>query len=141
MNRFLLEVSTRTDDGYANIVNNWCYANHMWMNKPRDSDHGKVKAVDELLVYCAQTVSNSNHRGRLAFMVVVIEVSPDKTTFTLGKPHSFPSPLSRMAIRSLVEQDKLQDIFRKCGQQGFNIAKLDPLAALEVLELVEAKPV
>jgi hypothetical protein len=44
-----------------------------------------------------------------------------------------------MAIRSLVEQDKLQDICRKCGQQGFNIAKLDLLAALEVLELVEAK--
>ena len=133
MDKFLVQVSA--DLGYANITNNKRYENVSWARKPRDSDHGEVRPGDELLVYCTSNVPES--RSSLAFRVVVNEVSPDKITFKLDEPHWFPSPLGYKAIRSLVAEGKLQDIFRKCGTEGFNITKLDPLAAQQVLEFVE----
>ena len=135
MDKFLVQVSA--DLGYANITNNKRYENISWARKPRDSDHGEVKPGDELLVYCTSNVPES--RRSLAFRVVVNEVTSDKITFKLDEPHWFPSPLGYKAIRSLVAEGKLQDIFRKCGTEGFNITKLDPLAAQQVLELVEVE--
>ena len=134
MDKFLVQVN---DVGYANITNNRRYENVSWARKPRNSDHGEVKPKDELLVYCTGKVPE---RGKsLAFRVVVNEVSPDKITFKLDEPHWFSSPLSYEAIRSLVAEGKLQDIFRKCGTEGFNITKLDPSEAQQVLALVEAE--
>ena len=135
MDRFLVQVSA--DLGYANITNNRRYENQDWARKKRYSDHGEVKAGDELLVYCTRNVPDSG--SSLAFRVAVNEVSSDKNTLYLGEPQWFPSPLSYKAIRSLVEESKLDDIFKKCGTQGFNITKLDHQAAQQVLEFVDSE--
>ena len=136
MDRFLLQVNATI--GFANIMDNRRYANGLWMKKHRDRDHGEVKPGDELLVYCTGSVPN--YGMSLAFSVAVREVSPDNVTFDLDEPHWFPSPLGRTAIHSLVAEGKLSNIFRRCGLQWFNITKLEPLAAQQVLKLVEAEP-
>ena len=136
MDRFLLQVNASL--GYANIMNNRRYENPVWMKKRKDRDHGDVKPGDELLVYCTGDVPN--YGMSLAFRVVVKNVSPDNATFDLDEPHWFPSPLNRKSIHSLVAEGKLHDVFRRCGIQWFNIAKLEPLAAQQVFELVEAEP-
>ena len=136
MDRFLVQVNATI--GFANIMDNGRYANGLWMKKPRDRDHGEVKPGDELLVYCTGSVPN--YGMSLAFRVAVREVSPDNVIFDLDEPHWFPSPLGRMAIHSLVAEGRLSNIFRRCGLQWFNITKLDPLAAQQVLKLVDAEP-
>ena len=135
MNRFLVQVSK--EPGYANISNNRRYQNSLWMNKKRDRDHGEVEAGDELLVYCSSTVPE--HSSSLAFSVVVQKVSPDRITFELGDPQWFKSPLKREVIISLVYGLKLPKMFGKCGQQGFNIAKVERPAAHQVLALLNAE--
>ena len=133
MDRFLLQVNATL--GFANIMDNRRYANGLWMKKRQDGDHGEVKPEDELLVYCTGSVPN--YGMSLAFSVTVREVSPDNVTFDLDEPHWFPSPLGRTAIQSLVAEGKLSNVFRRCGLQWFNITKLEPLAAQQVLQLVE----
>ena len=65
MERFLVQVSK--DIGYANITENQRYSNHSLEKKPRDSDHGQVKAGDELFVYCTTNVPG--YGATLAFKV------------------------------------------------------------------------
>ena len=132
MDRFLVQVSK--DSGYANITRNQLYENSLWTEKPRDRDHGTVKPGDELLVYCTGNVPN--HGKSLAFSVVVKEVSSDKVKFELDDPRLFTSPIERQDLVSLVGRDKLPDVFLKCGQQGFNITKLEPRATQQILMLV-----
>ncbi len=136
MDRFLVQVNATR--GFANIMNNRRYANERWMRKPKDRDHGEVKPGDELLVYCSGSVPK--YGMSLSFSVVVREVSPDNVTFNLDEPHWFPSPLGRTAIHGLVAEGRLSDIFRRCGLQWFNITKLEPLAAQQVLELAGRGP-
>ncbi len=119
-------------------MGNGRYANNSWMKKPRDRDHGEVRSGDELLVYCTGNVPD--YGMSLAFGAVVKDVSPDNVTFELDEPRWFPSPLNRTDIQSLVAEGKLSDSFRRCGLQWFNITKLEPLAAQQVLKLVEAEP-
>lgn len=136
LDRFLVQV--KAGIGYANIMNNGRYENDVWNTKKRpDWHHGEVKPGDELLVYCTSDVPDRG--STLAFSASVRKVSSDNVTFDLGEPHWFPSPLSFAAIRGLVAQGKLSDTFRRCGTEGFNITKLEPLAAQQVLELVEAE--
>ena len=135
MDRFLVQVNATI--GYANISNNRRYANENWAKKSRDSDHGEVKPGDELLVYCTGSVPN--YGMSLAFSVSVREVSPDRITFGLDEPRWFPSPLSRMAIHSLVAEGKLSNVFRRCGIQWFNITKLEPSEAQQVLQFLEVE--
>ena len=136
MGSFLLQVSAEM--GYANISRHQRYENDAWMKKRRDMDHGEVKSGDKLLVYCTGNVPD--HGMSLAFSAVVREVSADRVTFELEEPHWFPSPLGLTAIRSLVAQGELHDIFRNCGAQGFNITRLEPFMAQQVLQLTEAAP-
>ena len=131
MDRFLVQVNK--DGGYANITNNRLYENGLWAKKPRDRDHGDVKSGDELLVYCTSTVPK--HGASLAFSTVVKRVSPDKVTFELDEPQLFNSPLKRREIVALVGRGELPEVFLGCGQQGFNISKLDTSAAEYVLAL------
>ena len=119
-------------------MDNRRYANELWMKKRRDRDHGEVKPGDELLVYCTGDVPN--YGMSLAFSIVVREVSPDNVTFDLDEPRWFPSPLDRTAIHSLVAEGKLSNTFRRCGLQWFNITKLEPLAAQQVLKLLDTQP-
>ena len=132
MDRFLLQVSA--DRGYADIMNNRCYANPSYRKRPRNKDHGKVKPEDELFVYCTASVPDCGKS--LAFSVIVKEVSADNVSCGTEKPHRFPFRLSFKAIRILVAQDELPDVFSKCGAQRFNIARLGSPASQQVLRLV-----
>ena len=131
MDRFLVQISR--DLGYANITDSRLYRNELWSEKPRDEDHGKVKAGDELLIYCTQRVPK--HGKSLAFSIVVNEVSTDNVTFKLDNPRWFSFPLKLEDIRDLLWRDELPDVFLGCGQQGFNIAKIEPGVAEKVLSL------
>ena len=133
MDSYLLQVNASI--GYADITGKGYYENVRWASKPLDRDHGLVKPGDELLVYCTSSVQD--HKRSLAFSVRVKEVSPDRVRFSVDEPYWFPSPLNREAIHSLVAEENLPEIFRRCGVQWFNIAKLDPTASRQVLELLE----
>jgi hypothetical protein len=133
MDTFLLQVNGTA--GYPNIRDNRRYQNPSWATKGRDRDHGEVKSGDMLLVYCT---GNAIDNGRcLAFSVDVRDVSEDHVTFHLDEPRWFRSPLHRSDIYSLVDDRQLPNIFRSCGLQGFNIARLDPDVAKQVLKYVE----
>ena len=136
MDRFLVQVSK--DIGYANIMEDQRYKNDHWTTKPRDAAHGEVKAGDELIIYCNSSVPG--YKMSIPFSVVVDSVSADQVTFELKEPSWFPSPLKRAFILELIDRQKLPIIFRKCGQQGFNITKLDPSAADQVLAFLNQDP-
>ena len=136
VDRFLVQVNK--DGGYANITNNRRYQNGLWMRKRRDRDHGDVKPGDELLIYCTGDVPD--HGASIAFSTVVKRVSPDKVTFELDEPQLFNSPLKRREIVALVGRDELPEVFLGCGQQGFNISKLDISAAEHVLAITRDRP-
>ena len=135
MDRFLVQVSK--DIGYANIIGFHRYENHLWTAKPRDNDHGDVKAGDELFVYCTGSVPN--YGATLAFKVVVQDVSPDNVRFGLDEPKFFPAPLMRQIVQDLVAQKRLPEEFRKCGQQGFNIVKIQTEISEEAMALIEGR--
>ena len=137
MNRFLVQVSR--NGGFANIMSNRRYVNDRWISKRRDGDHGEVKPGDQLLIYCINGIPK--HSMTLAFSVDVRAVSPDHVTFELDGPQFFASPLRRAKIHDLVNEGALPSVFRKCGQQGFNIAKLDSSPAETVLNLLNGVPV
>lgn len=136
MDRYLVQVNR--GGGYANITHNRRYENNRWMEKPRDLDHGKVKAGDELVIYCTGSVPN--YGQSLAFSVAVMSVSQDHVTFELEEPTWFPKPLRRQVIHDLVGLKTLPEEFRNCGQQGFNIIEIDPSAGETVMGLVGLGP-
>ncbi len=131
---FLVQVSK--DIGFANITSNQRYQNNLWTEKARDKDHGAVEPGDELLVYCTSNVPS--HGASLAFSVAVKGVSSDKVTFQLAEPHWFKSPIKRQDIIALVYGHSLPEVFGKCGQQGFNIARVEQSAAQQILALGNA---
>ena len=135
MDTFLVQVNK--DSGYANIMSNRRYENPAWANKPRDTDHGEVKSGDQLFIYCSQNVPM--YDMSLAFSVAVVRVSLDNVTFFLDEPQYFEAPLEFHEIRDRVDRGVLPDVFRKCGQQGFNITKLGTSAAQQILRLVQPR--
>ena len=136
MNRFLVQVSR--NGGFANIMSNRRYENYRWKSKPRDSDHGEVMTGDQLLIYCINGIPK--HSMTLAFSVDVKAVSTDHFRFELDEPQFFTSPLRRAKIHDLVNKGSLPDVFRKCGQQGFNIARLDSSSAETVQDILNGGP-
>ena len=135
MERFLVQVNR--DGGHPNITGNHRYQNDSWMNKPKDRDHGEVKLGDELLVYCTGNVPV--YGAKLAYKVTVNGVSEDHIGFDLSEPKFFSSPLSRQMVQGLVAQGKLPDEFQRCGQQGFNIVKIQQVLTEESLSLIEGR--
>ena len=134
MTSFLVQIG---GDSYANITTNRRYVNPRWTDMPKDLHHGEVQPGDRLLLYCSSFVRH--HGSTLAFRVDVEDVSPDRTIFTVGELHRFRYPLKIADIRGHVDRGELDDVFKKCGQQGFNITKLEPAAAAQALDLVESK--
>ena len=135
MNTFLVQVNK--DGGYANIINNRRYENDMWAKKRRDKDHGEVKPGDQLLIYCTGNVPI--YGASLAFSVNVKEVSSDKVTLELDEPRYFTSPSKYQDILERVSTGEFPKVCLSCGQQGFNITKLEPHAAEQILALVESE--
>ena len=136
MNSFLVQVNSK---GYATIMNNRHYENLKWKrkNKKGNEHHGMVKPGDRLVLYCTSTVPNETHRSFLAFSVAVSSVSADRTAFELGEPQFFSNPLKRVDIHKYVKQGKLDKCFDYCGEQWFNITKLEPTAVEQIFDLVE----
>ena len=133
MNTFLVQINK--DGGYANIINNRRYENDMWAKKRRDKDHGEVKPGDQLLIYCTGNVPI--YGASLAFSVNVKEVSSDKVTFELDEPRCFTLPSTYQDILDRVSTGEFPKVCLNCGQQGFNISKLEPHAAEQILALIE----
>ena len=133
MDTFLVQVNK--DSGYANIINNRRYENDSWAKKRRDRDHGDVNVGDLLLIYCTGNVPV--YGSSLAFSVKVSNVSPDKIAFEFDEPTYFTSPRKRREILGSVSRGDLPEACLNCGQQGFNITKLDPSAAQQILRLVQ----
>ncbi|MEE9249451.1 MAG: endonuclease NucS domain-containing protein [Dehalococcoidia bacterium] len=133
--QFLIQVNNAM--GYPNIAENRRYENDVWMKRPRDRDHGSVEPGDTLLVYCTADVPS--YPMSLAFQVGVVETSPDHITFHLGEPQWFRNPLKRERILEFVDTSQLDEVFRSCGAQGFNICRLEPPAAQRVLELLQGE--
>ncbi len=128
---FLLQVNNSS--GYPNIMDNGQYQNGAWASKRRDRAQGDVESGDILLVYCTADVPN--YGMSLAFQVPVEGISEDRTTFDLGAPMWFTNPLKRDVLLQSVDQGTIDEVFRSCGAQGFNICQLSPLAAQTLLEL------
>ena len=137
-NYFLLQVSD-VPHGYPNIINNHSYQNGSWASKPRDKAHGDVKPGDKLVVYCTSKVSACP--SSIAFQVQVKSVSEDKTVLFLEEPDWFASPLTLKEIQKLVAQGGLDEAFKSCGQEGFNIRHLNPQDAQTAIEIVTQKHV
>ena len=121
MERYLVQVNR--DSGFSNIMYNQRYENHRWMHKRRDREHGDVRPGDQLLVYCTGNVPG--YRSSLAFSVYVIDVDPRQGIFELSHPEWFAEPVKKGMIYELVSQGRLPQVFLNCGQQGFNIARID----------------
>lgn len=136
MNRFLVQVNK--NGGYTNIINNRRYENPRWNQKPRDVAHGDVNPGDELIIYCTSDVPN--YGQSLACSTVVMSVSHDNVTFNLGEPRWFPSPVKRSIILELARRNDLPKEFEACGQQGFNIAKIDASEGENVMRLLGIEP-
>lgn len=134
MNNYFL-VQVNSSYGYPNITNNRKYENDAWNRKPCDKDHGAVESGDILLIYCTGDVTS--HPKTLAFQVTVKGVSPDHVTFDVAEPQWFPNPLARERILEIVDTGQLDDVFRSCGAQGFNIRRLEPLATQQILQLLQ----
>ena len=88
-----------------------------------------------MLVYCNNSVRE--YQQSIAFALTVKQVSSDKVVFELDEPHRFTHPLRRKKILELVETRDLSRAFGNCGVQGFNITRLDPESAQQVLDLLE----
>jgi len=72
-------------------------------------------------------------------MADVDKVSADKTLITLGDFRYMQPPLPRDRLLQLVASEELEEAFRSCGAQGFNVAKLQPETAVKLSELMETE--
>ena len=129
---FLVQVNNTS--GYPNITQNHKYENPVWASKSRDKPQGEVEPDDIMLIYCTQDVQD--YSMCLALQSRIDRVSEDKTTFYLDRPSPFPNPLPREKILQYVDQGILDEAFRSCGAQGFNIRKLESHSAEIVLEIL-----
>lgn len=136
MNTFLVQVGIK---GYNTITDKGYYENLEWKrkNKKGNEDHGIVKPGDRLVVYCATRVPKKAHKGRLAFSVDVSNVSDDGIRFEVEKPQFFKNPLELTDITKYKIEGGLDECFGYCGQQWFNITKLEPAAVERLFTLVK----
>ncbi len=122
--------------GYPNVTQNSEYGNDVWASRPKDRAHGEVQPGDTLWFYCTQDVPD--YSMSLALGASVTRVSDDKADFTLDHLRWFSNPLPLDRIRQLVEQGTLDETFRSCGAQGFNICRLEPHVAEQARTFLEA---
>jgi len=105
------------------------------MAKKADADHGEVRPGDELLVYCTDRVRE--YPKTLAFRVDILKVSEDNVEFEVGDPKLFTYPLQLKSIRDLTAREAIPEVFKKCGVQGFNIARIEGELEDTVLAILE----
>lgn len=131
---FLVQVSKR---GSTNILKNGRYRNERWHSKPRDRDHGKVKAGDLLIIYFAS--GSINFKGQLRRIYSVMSVSKGNEEFEL-KLEKEINPLTYGQIRKYVAEEVLSKDMKNCGMYGFNIKKISREDYEKVLQLAREIP-
>jgi len=115
---FLIQVN---EFGSKNLLENSKYEHSGWTETPRDSDHGKVKEGDILLIYFAR--NSVQYKQSMKKIFVVNSVTGDSTTFNVKELKDLQG-ISLQEIKSAIEQGKISDSFNKLGQQGFNIKQI-----------------
>jgi hypothetical protein len=116
---FLVQVS---EPGSKNLLRqNPIYQHYEWQTTPRDSDHGKVKSGDVLLVYFARKAVDFSMQLKRAYNVDSVIGSNDEFRLTQVKELN---GLPLKAIIKAVKEGTLSKKFAKLGQQGFNIAQI-----------------
>jgi hypothetical protein len=131
-NAFLIQINERS---YSRLTEDRIYSNRVWSGKRRDRAQGEVEPGDTVLFYCTGDVPE--YGLKLSLRALVESVEADKTVIHFGELHWFPSPMPRDRILELVAAGELEEVFRSCGAQGFNIARLQPDSLPKVLELAE----
>jgi hypothetical protein len=115
---FLIQVG---DFGSNHILNKGFYQHEGWQTTSRDSDHGKVRVGDKLIVYFTSTAQD--HQKLLKMVYTVKSVTEDNVRFFI-EPWKKLKGLTLEQIRDAIDKKQLTDTFRKIGQQGFNISEL-----------------
>lgn len=133
-NTFLIQINARS---YDRLMKSQTYQNELWSKKRRDSAQGEVEFGDTILFYCTADVPQ--YGQSLALRAPIESFLPDKFVLHLGEVKWFRSPLPRDRIRELVAAGELEDAFKSCGAQGFNIAKLGPESFAKIIALVETE--
>lgn len=131
-NAFLIQIS---QSSYNRLTETRTYGNHLWARKRRDSAQGDAEPGDTVLFYCTGDVPQ--YGLALALSALVETVEADKTIIHFGDIRWFKSPLPRDRILELVAAGELEEAFRSCGVQGFNIAMLQPDSLPKILQLAE----
>lgn len=127
---FLVQVSKR---GGENVLNNLMYRHIDWNKTPHDSDHGKVREGDLLLVYFAS--GSPKYKQQLKKIYRVESVSDQNIHFKLAEEKELHG-LSLEDIRNAINNGILRDeVFKKLSHQGFNIMKIDKSDYDSVLSL------
>ena len=121
--------------GYPNVTQNSEYGNDLWASRPKDKAHGEVQPGDTLWFYCTQGVHACPMS--LALRASVTHASDDRADFALDDLRWFSNPLPFKRIRQLVKQGALDETFRRCGVEGFNIRRLEPQAVEQARPLLE----
>ena len=134
---FLVQIDG--SNGYPNVTQNSEYGNDLWANRPKDQAHGEVRPGDTLWFYCTQGVPG--YSMSLALSASVKHVSEGRVDFALDNLQWFSNPLPLDRIRQLVEQGTLDETFRRCGVQGFNICRLEPHVVEQARPLLETSDV
>lgn len=127
---FLVQVS---EIGSKNLLQvEPVYKHYGWQETPRDSDHGKVKPGDILLVYFARKAIDFNMQLKKVYRVDA--VTKNNEEFGLTEVQELKD-LSLESVRKAIENGKLSNKFEKLGQQGFNIIQIDKSDLDSVLAL------
>ena len=129
---FLVQVNN--SEGYPNVTQNYRYENESWRQWNRNKAHGDVKPGDVLMFYCTSSVRP--YPMSIALQATVDQVSSDHAQFHLSELYTFAKPLAYKTIRQMLEQNTIDPIFNNCGQEGFNIAELEPHSVEQIRELL-----
>ena len=116
---FLIQVS---DIGSKNIINNSFYEHPNWDETPRDKYHGMVRVGDILLIYFAN--SSIQYNKQIKKIYKVTQITENNVRFQLAEERQL-NGLSFQQIKDAIKTGRLNSVFNKVGQEGFNIIKID----------------
>ena len=120
--------------GYPMAIEKHVYSNPNWMERSWDKAHGDVNRGDVIIFYCTSGVPT--YGSSIALQATVDNVSSDHADIHLRDLHFFREPLAYKTIRQMLELGTIDETFRSCGAQGFDIKQLEPQSVEQVLKLL-----
>ena len=115
---FLLQVSK---PGSTNILENGKYNHPNWDYSRKNKAHGEIKVGDLLLVYFAGKAID--HKQTLKMIYQVKAITENKVGLDLELWGELEG-ISYQTLQNLIQNQQLGDVFKKIGQEAFNIAKI-----------------